>query len=113
MNYRFIASLAIVYASVFIDAFGVSMIVPILPTLQRHYSMNTMEYSITYAAYCTAQFFSMIIMGKLSDILGRKKLLITSLVGTSLGIFKIILQIYIYRHNITRILLEYLDIYWC
>lgn len=91
MNYRFIASLAIVYASVFIDAFGVSMIVPILPTLQRHYSMNTMEYSITYAAYCTAQFFSMIIMGKLSDILGRKKLLITSLVGTSLGIFEIIL----------------------
>lgn len=89
MNWRFVASLAIVYASVFIDAFGVSMIVPILPTLQTYYGMTTMQYSITYAAYCTAQFFSMIIMGKLSDILGRRKLLITSLVGTSFGIFKI------------------------
>lgn len=85
MNKKFIISYAILYATVFIDAFGSSMIVPILPQFSKHFGSSTIEHSITYAAYSFAQFISVIIMGKLSDIYGRKPLLIASLIGSSFG----------------------------
>lgn len=82
-----IISLALVYLTSFIDAFGMSMIIPILPKYTDHFGSSTTEYGICFASYAIAQFFSLIIMGKLSDKCGRKILLLASLFGSCTGPF--------------------------
>lgn len=86
MNKLLLVSIILVCLTAFIDAVGQSMIIPILPKYKVYFNGTTMEYGICFAAYATAQFFSLIVMGRLSDRFGRKPLLIASLCGSSFGI---------------------------
>lgn len=87
MEKNLIISLILVYLTSFIDAFGQSMIIPILPKYTNYFGSSTIEYGICFASYAVSQFFSYIIMGKLSDLYGRKLLLLISLFGSTTGPF--------------------------
>ena len=80
-------SLSIAYFSVFVDLAGISIILPIIPFLVIHFGGDSSQYGFIVAAYALAQMVSVPITGRLSDIYGRKPLLMISLLGSCGGFF--------------------------
>ena len=99
---------------IFIDSVGIGLIFPILPTLftVNEYGLLLREpaihsnylYGITVALYPAASLLGMPILGKLSDLFGRKKLLIYGVTGL---FFSYMLSIVaILTHNISMFLIS-------
>lgn len=63
----------------FLDLVGFGIIMPIIPALVHNYKLDTLHIGILVSVFPFAQFFGSIIMGYLSDIFGRKKILVISL----------------------------------
>ena len=80
--------------TVFIDVLGIGIIIPILPELIREFTGGSTAlagrwFGILAAAYAVMQFFFAPILGSLSDRVGRRPVILTSLFG--LGIDYIIM----------------------
>lgn len=86
------------FFTIFLDMLGVGILIPIIPILftdstSVHYLLpahTSVEWGyvllgITFALYSVGQFIASPIIGQFSDKLGRKKLLIASILGTSVG----------------------------
>jgi len=93
-----LVALWLVYGVVFIDMIGVTNLLPVLPfivgakshpdgfTKDQLYGMSPgAASSLVLSTFNFAQLFSTVIMGKLSDRLGRKPLLLASLIGGVVG----------------------------
>lgn len=80
-------SLFVVYLAVAIDMLGVSIILPVLPSLAVEFDVGSQELGMIFAAYGGAQMLSMPLFGKLSDRVGRRPIVILSLVGSCVGFF--------------------------
>ena len=76
-------SMSIAYFSCFVDLAGVSIILPIIPFLVLDFGGDPSQYGFIVAAYALAQMISVPISGRLSDMYGRKTLLLVSLLGQS------------------------------
>jgi len=72
-------------ASVVIDIIGLAMVIPILPYYAESFGADAAQLGILYSAFSTAEFVGYLVMGTLSDIFGRRALLITSLFGSFSG----------------------------
>lgn len=66
----------------FINAVSFTIIIPILYPYAKQFGLNDFQASLLTTSYAIFQFVGTPILGKLSDRLGRKPLLIVSLVGT-------------------------------
>ena len=66
----------------FINAVSFTIIIPILYPYAKLFGLSDFEASLLTTAYAVAQFIGTPILGKLSDWMGRKPLLIISLLGT-------------------------------
>lgn len=86
------------FFTIFLDMLGVGILIPIIPILftdpsSIHYLLpahTSVEWGyvllgFTFALYSIGQFIASPIIGQFSDKLGRKKLLIVSIIGTALG----------------------------
>lgn len=80
-----LVALAIAYLSVFIDILGVSIILPIIPFLAMEFDASAQEIGYIYAGYAGAQMISVPVSGKLSDVFGRRPLMLLSLFGSFAG----------------------------
>ena len=69
----------------FINAVGFTIIIPTLYPLAKQFQLTDVEASLLSTAYAASQFLATPILGRLSDRLGRKPLLIISLLGTCLS----------------------------
>lgn len=78
--------LAIILATVILDAVGIGLIMPILPDLLRSLA-GPGDISLTYGAmaalYALMQFLCAPVLGLLSDRLGRRPVLIASMLGAA------------------------------
>src|SRR3989339_1666724 len=93
---------------VFIDAIGLGLIIPILPSLFLNKSIGLMGglnnnlsnlfYGIAIALYPLASIFGMPILGMVSDIIGRKTTLLYGLIGLLIGYIASIFAIL--SHNV-------------
>ncbi|MEO1132856.1 MAG: MFS transporter [Cyanobacteria bacterium J06639_1] len=72
----------IVAAIAFINSVSFTIIIPVLYPYAKQFGLSNFEASLLTTAYAASQFVGTPILGKLSDRLGRKPLLIASLVGT-------------------------------
>ncbi|MBD2503089.1 MFS transporter [Anabaena azotica] len=71
----------------FLAFFGFGVLNPILPTLVELYGGTAWEVGLLYASFSLAQFLTLPGMGCLSDVYGRRFMMLVSLFGASLGYF--------------------------
>lgn len=65
-----------------INSISFTIIIPLLYPYAKQFGLSDFQASLLTTAYALSQFFGTPILGKLSDRLGRKSILIFSLVGT-------------------------------
>jgi multidrug resistance protein len=69
----------------FIDIIGFSMLLPILPYFVTHFGMSALVVGILMSIFSLCQLVSGPIWGNVSDRIGRKRVLIISQIGATIG----------------------------
>ncbi|MBX9576788.1 MAG: MFS transporter [Caulobacteraceae bacterium] len=78
-------ALAVLFATVFINLVGFGLVVPLLPFFARSLSAEPWQVTLLFSAYSLGQFFAEPLWGRLSDRIGRKPVLLMTLVANTLG----------------------------
>jgi MFS family permease len=66
----------------FINAVSFTILIPILYPYAKQFALTDFQASLLTTSYAVSQFFATPVLGRLSDVMGRKPLLILSLLGT-------------------------------
>jgi len=77
--------LVIIFITIFIDLVGFGIVIPVLPFYAERYGASETTIGILLATYSAMQFIFAPILGKLSDRVGSRPVLLVSLIGTSIG----------------------------
>ena len=77
--------LVIIFITIFIDLVGFGIVIPVLPLYAERYGASEATVGLLLAVYSAMQFVFAPILGKLSDRVGRRPVLLVSLIGTSIG----------------------------
>jgi MFS family permease/rhodanese-related sulfurtransferase len=77
--------LTIIFFTVFLDLVGFGMIIPLNPYLAREYGASALEVGLLLSAYSLMQVLFSPIWGKWSDRVGRRPIILASLMGTGLA----------------------------
>lgn len=78
-------SLALLFAFVFVDVLGFSLILPLLPYYASAFGATAEVVGLLLGANALTQLLGAPLLGRLSDRFGRKPLLLLSLAGTVVG----------------------------
>jgi multidrug resistance protein len=74
--------LAVIFLTVFLDLLGFGMVIPILPLYAEKLAATDVETGFLLAIYSVMQLFFSPIWGRLSDKLGRRPILLISILGS-------------------------------
>jgi DHA1 family tetracycline resistance protein-like MFS transporter len=77
--------LAIIFVTIFIDLVGFGIVIPVLPLYAEQFGVSETVIGLLIGIYSVMQFLFAPILGKLSDKVGRRPVLLFSLIGTSIG----------------------------
>lgn len=77
----------VIWTTVALDLIGFGMIVPILGRYAERFGAGGLEVGLLFASFSVAQMIFSPVLGKLSDRIGRKPVIIIALVGSSVGSF--------------------------
>jgi MFS transporter, DHA1 family, tetracycline resistance protein len=77
--------LVIIFVTIFIDLVGFGIVIPVLPLYAKEFNASEATVGVLLAIYSAMQFIFAPILGKLSDRVGRRPVLLYSLIGTSIG----------------------------
>jgi multidrug resistance protein len=77
----------VIWTTVALDLIGFGMIVPILGRYAERFGAGGLEVGLLFASFAVAQMIFSPILGKLSDRIGRKPVIIIALVGSAAGSF--------------------------
>ncbi len=78
-------SFAILFLVVATELIGFGLIIPILPQLASQFNVSSIWIGVLLASYSLAQFIAAPILGGLSDVYGRKPVLLASKLGSCLA----------------------------
>ena len=81
------SALLVVFLTVFIDLVGFGMVIPLLPYLAVKYEASAFQVGLLMSIYSLMQFIFSPIWGRLSDRIGRRPIMLMSLLGSSLSYF--------------------------
>ena len=79
------APLAILFLTVFIDLLGFGIVIPFLPMYAEHMHVAAAGIGLILASYSLMQFLFAPILGRISDHIGRRPVIMLGLFGSSLG----------------------------
>jgi DHA1 family tetracycline resistance protein-like MFS transporter len=79
--------LIVIFTTVFLDLIGFGIIIPLVGIYGRHFGASTLELALLGSIYSIMQFFFSPIWGRLSDRVGRRPILLMSLLGSALSYF--------------------------
>ncbi|WP_369405061.1 MFS transporter [Piscibacillus salipiscarius] len=85
---------------------GNSMLIPVLPIFEKQLNISSFQSSLIITVYSIAAIFLIPIAGYLSDRIGRKKVIVPSLLLTLIGGISCGISFCIYKRSI------YLDLNW-
>ncbi len=71
-----------IFLTVFVDVLGLTMMLPLLPLYGKHFGATDFVVTLLGASYASCQFFAGPLLGRLSDRIGRKPVLLLSQMGT-------------------------------
>lgn len=77
----------IIFSIVFIDLIGFGIVFPLLPLYARAFNVGEFGIGLIFGVYSLMQFIFAPLLGRLSDRVGRRPVLIVSLAGTALSFF--------------------------
>ncbi|MBP1619440.1 MAG: arabinose efflux permease family protein [Acidobacteria bacterium] len=77
--------LATLFAIVFADLVGFGIVIPLLPLYAEQYAPPGWAFGLLMASYSAMQFLFAPVLGRLSDRVGRRPVLLISLVGSVAG----------------------------
>jgi DHA1 family tetracycline resistance protein-like MFS transporter len=77
--------LIIIFLIVFVDLLGFSLILPLLPYYAETFGADAFVTGLLVASYAVAQLLGAPLLGRLSDRLGRRPVLLISIFGTFIG----------------------------
>jgi len=78
----------IIIITVFIDVLGIGIIIPILPFYVENFGVSPFGVTLLFATFSLFSFFSAPFLGSLSDKIGRRPVLLISILSTALaGLF--------------------------
>jgi multidrug resistance protein len=75
------------WTTVALDLVGFGIVVPILGRYAERFGANGFEVGLLFASFSLAQLLCAPLLGRLSDRIGRKPVIVLSLVGTAIGSF--------------------------
>lgn len=76
-----------IWSTVALDLIGFGIVVPILGVYAERFGASGYEVGWLFATFALAQFVFSPLLGRLSDHIGRKPVIVISLVGTAVGSF--------------------------
>jgi MFS family permease len=71
---------------VIVDLVGFGIVVPVLPFLAKQFGASGAELGVLVAAYSAAQFAMAPVWGRLSDRIGRRRVMLLTIAGTALSL---------------------------
>jgi MFS family permease len=77
--------LFLLFMTVFIDLLGFGLIIPVMPTYAQQFHASDLEVGLLIASYSFAQFIFTPFWGRLSDKVGRRPVLLVSLLASTVG----------------------------
>jgi len=77
----------VIFTTVFLDLVGFGIIIPLVGIYGRHYGASVFELAVLGSIYSLMQFFFSPIWGRMSDRVGRRPILLMSLLGSTLSYF--------------------------
>ncbi|HEX9332684.1 MAG TPA: MFS transporter [Anaerolineales bacterium] len=79
--------LRIIFFIMLMDIVGMSIIFPVAPYIVQRYSGDALMVTMLTVIYAGAQFFAAPALGKISDRVGRRPVLLVSVFGSAIGYF--------------------------
>jgi DHA1 family tetracycline resistance protein-like MFS transporter len=77
----------VIWSTVAIDLIGFGIVAPILPLYAQRFGASGLTVGLLFASFSVAQFVCSPLLGRLSDRIGRKPVILLSLFGSALGSF--------------------------
>lgn len=77
--------IAIVFTTIFIDLVGFGIVIPVLPLYAERFGASETAVGVLLAVYSAMQFIFAPVLGRVSDRVGRRPVLLLSLLGTAIG----------------------------
>src|SRR5258708_24827906 len=78
-------SVLVIFLTVFIDLIGFGVVVPLVPLYSRHFGAHGFVIGVIIASFSAMQFVFSPILGRLSDRLGRRPILLLSTAGAAIS----------------------------
>jgi MFS family permease len=79
------ATVGIIFLIVFIDLVGFGIVIPILPLYAEAFRPSPVVFGLLMASFTIMQFVAAPVLGRLSDRVGRRPVLLVSLLGSAVG----------------------------
>src|SRR5207245_9541687 len=76
---------AVIFFTVLIDLVGFGIVIPILPVYALRFGANGIGYGALVFVFSAMQFLATALLGRLSDRIGRRPILLTTMVINALG----------------------------
>lgn len=70
-----------------VNALGYGIVIPVLYSYSRSFGLTDFQNGLLFSVFSIGQFLATPMIGRLSDVYGRKPLLLISVLGTSLSFF--------------------------
>jgi DHA1 family tetracycline resistance protein-like MFS transporter len=80
-------SLGLIFAIMLMDIIGLSILAPIAPYIVQEYNSSALTVTLLFAIYAAAQFVAAPALGKISDRIGRRSVLLACVLGSAIGYF--------------------------
>jgi MFS family permease len=78
-------ALVVLLAVVYVNIAGFGVVIPLLPFYGRAFHASATQISVMFAAFAFGQLFAEAFWGRLSDRIGRRPVLLVTIVGTALA----------------------------